>query len=288
VGAIKIAASCRRRWAGDWFRATIARVTDWRKLIDDGGALPDGPSRAALLAEVCEALRSPDPVVRDEQAFSLLADWIPGLDSAERHGLGDAMTRRFEDPEIQARTFAPLILAQIVKQGDYDPAWLAGFARWYPAERDLRGYDPDLGWLHAVAHGADLLGAFGLCPQADPVPLLDLAVARLLADTDYVFAHQEDDRLGYAMALTLTRDELSEAAAVRWLDPIAAAFAAGEPGPVPAYASNSMRTLRFLYLLADRGVRPGWNTGDPITLHHHEIVRDRLAGVLALVAPMTG
>jgi hypothetical protein len=28
--------------------------------------------------------------------------------------------------------------------------------------------------------------------------------------------------------------------------------------------------------------------GDPITLHHHEIVRDRLAGVLALVAPMTG
>jgi hypothetical protein len=89
--------------AGDRLRATIARVTDWRKLIDDGGVLPDGPSRAALIAEVCEALR---PVVRDEQALSLLADWIPGLDSAERHALGDAMTRRFEDSEIQARTYA--------------------------------------------------------------------------------------------------------------------------------------------------------------------------------------
>jgi Protein of unknown function (DUF2785) len=229
-----------------------------------------------------------DPVVRDEQALSLLADWIPGLDSAERHALGDAMTRRFEDSEIQARTFAPLILVQIVKQGDFDPAWLAGFARWYPAEQELRGYDPEVGWLHAVAHGADLLGALGLCPQVDPAPLLDLAAARLLADTNYVFAHQEDDRLGYAIGLTLTRDELSEADSVGWLDPIAGAFAAGQAGSVPPYASNSMRTLRFLYLLADRGVRPGWNTGDPMQLRHRDVLRDRLAGVLALVAPMAG
>jgi hypothetical protein len=46
-----------------------------------------------------------------------------------------------------------------------------------------------------------------------------------------------------------------------------------------------MRTLRFLDLLADRGVRPGWNTGDPMQLCHRDILRDRLAGVLALVAP---
>jgi hypothetical protein len=35
-----------------------------------------------------------------------------------------------------------------------------------PAVRDelayTRGYDPELGWLHAAAHGADLLRAFGL------------------------------------------------------------------------------------------------------------------------------
>jgi hypothetical protein len=263
-------------------------MTTWQKLIDDGGALPDGPLRADALAEACQALRSRDPVVRDEQALTLLADWIPALDPAERHALGDTMTQRFDDPEIQARTFAPLILARIVELGDYDPAWLAGFARWYPAEADVRGYDPELGWLHAVAHGADLLGAFARSPQADPVPLLDLAAARLLADTDYVFAHQEDDRLGYAVGLTLTREELSEADAVGWLDPIAADFAGGEPGPVPAHASNSMRTLRFLYLLADRGVRPEWNSGDPMPLRHRDMLRHRLADVLALVAPMTG
>lgn len=262
-------------------------MADWRKVIDGGSLLPDGASRASVLAELCEDLRSPDPVLRDEQAYALLVSWIPGLDSAERHALGEVMTARFDDPEIQARTFAPLVLAAIVKQGDYEPSWLAAFAKWYPAETDLRGYDPELGWLHAVAHGADLLRAFGRCPHVDPAPLLDLAATRLLAQTDYVFAHQEDDRLAFAIGQTLTRGELTEADAVGWLYPIAAEFAEGEPGPVPAFATNTMRTLRVLYLLADRGVRPEW-TGDPVLLRHHGIVRQRLADVLALVAPFTG
>lgn len=263
-------------------------MTDWRKVIDSGALLPDETSRSGVLAELCEALRSPDPVLRDEQAYALFVSWIPGLHPAERRALGDKMTARFDDPEIQARTFAPLILAAIIGQGDYQPAWLAAFAKWYPAETDLRGYDPELGWLHAVAHGADLLRAFGLSPHVDPAPLLDLATARLLARTGYVFAHQEDDRLAFAVGQTLTRSELSEADAVRWLDPIAAEFDVGEPGPVPPFASNTMRTLRVLYLLADRGIRPGWSDGTPVLLRHHEALRQRLADVLALAAPFTG
>ena len=279
---------------------TVA-MADWQAVLDSalnrGGALPDPASRADALAALCEALRSPDPVLRDEQAYTLLARWIPGLDRQERHALGDTMAARFGDPEIQARAFAPLILAQIVSQGDYDPGWLAAFADWYPAETDLRGHDPELGWLHAVAHGADLLAAFGQHPGVDPAPLLGLATARLLAPTSYVFAQQEDDRLGFAVGQTLIRAELSEAQAVQWLDPIAAEFAAGEPGPVPAFASNTMRTLRVVYLLADRGVWPQrkqWaqrtqrSSGDPQMPRHREILRRRLADVLALAAPYTG
>ena len=263
-------------------------MTDWQQVLDSGGDLPDRASRAAALAELSEALRSPDPVLRDEQAYALLTRWIPGLDPDERHALADAMVARLADPEIQARTFAPLILAAIVSEGEYEPGWLAAFAEWYPAETDLRGYDPELGWLHAVAHGADLLGEFGRHADVDPAPLLDLATARLLAPTSYVFAHQEDDRLGFAIGQTLTRDELTEAEAVRWLDPVAAAFAAGEPGPVPAFASNTMRTLRVVYLLADRGVRLDWSSGDPRLPRHREALRQRLADTLALAAPFTG
>jgi hypothetical protein len=266
----------------------LAIMTDWQKVIDGGFQQPEGGLTPDLIAELSEALRSPNPVLRDEQALPVLATWIPELDPAARHRLADEMAARFADPEIQARTFAPLVLNVILDQGDFDGAWLAAFTRWYPAETDLRGYDAKLGWLHAVAHGADLLGAFGRCPQADPAPLLDVAAARLLAHTDYLFAHQEDDRLAYAIALTLTRTELSEARSVDWLDPVRADFEAGEPGPVPAHASNTMRTLRALYILADRGVRPEWNRGEPVTLAHRDAVLQRLAAVLALVSPMAG
>lgn len=269
-------------------------MVDWNAVVEAGYVLPDGMSHAQAVAELSDALRSPDPRVRDEQAYAVLVRLVPALDDEQRRALGDAMARRLDDPHVQARTFAPLILDALVSTGTFDPAWLAAFAAWYPGEADLRGYDPELGWLHAVAHGADLLGAFGRCPEVAPAPLLDLAVARLLAPTEYVFAHQEDDRLAYAMAILLTRPDLSTDESVAWLGPIAADFAAAEPGPVPAYAANTIRTLRMMYFLADRGVRPpgaetdsdGFNPAVAFT--HREIVKEHLAQVLAMVAPFAG
>lgn len=263
-------------------------MTDWQAVIDDGFRLPEGLSTDYAVAELAEALRSPDPVLRDEQAYVVLFRLIPGLDHARRRSLGAQMAVRLADPQIQARTFAPLILAEIVARGEFEPEWLSAFEAWYPAETDLRGHDPDLGWLHAVAHGADLLGAFGRHTRVEPVRMLRLATARLLAPTDYLFAAQEDDRLAFALALTLTRKELTEQESTGWLAPIAADFAAGEPGPVPAYASNTMRTLRMLYLLADRGVRPDWSKGQPAPVSNREAVKQRLADVLALTAPFAG
>ena len=161
------------------------------------------------MAELTEALRSPDPVLRDELALTVLADLVPTLDPGLRQVLGASMEARFQDPEIQARTLAPLILAELVRHGEFQPSWLAAFEAWYPAETDLRGYDQELGWLHAVAHGADLLGVFGRCAHVDPASMLRLAAERLLAPTGFVLRDQEDDRLGYALALTSTRLELT-------------------------------------------------------------------------------
>lgn len=264
-------------------------MTDWRAVLDDDLRLPDGLSLADAVDELSEALRSPDPVLRDDLALTILPDLVPRLDPGQRRALGDAMAARFQDPEIQARTFAALILAELVGVGEFEPSWLTAFEAWYPAETDLRGYDQKLGWLHAVAHGADLLGAFGRCPRVDPAALLGLAAARLLAPTGHVYRDQEDDRLAYAIALTCTRPELTEAQSVSWLDQVAAEFEALDPGPALPQASNTMRTLRMLYLLADRGVRPSWTGGDdPMPFAHPEPVKQRLAEVLALTAPFAG
>lgn len=249
--------------------------------------IDSAPPTADLLAGVSAALRSPDPLVRDGLAYEQLCRWIPGLGPELLLPLGDEMAGRLSDPEIQARTFAALALTEVVEAGGYRPQWLAAFARWYPAETDLRGLDPELGWLHAVAHGADLLAAFGRSPLvADPTPLLELGAARLLAPTGHVLDALEDDRLGRALALVLTRGELTERQALGWLDTVAAA-PARRPGTVAATVSNTLRTLRVLYLLADRGVRPSRGAG-PLPLVHAAALKRRLAEVLATDAPYAG
>ncbi|WP_051969759.1 DUF2785 domain-containing protein [Kitasatospora azatica] len=243
----------------------------------------------ATIAELSAALRSPDPAVRDEHAYVGLVELIPKLSSEQRQALGDEMAERFADPEVQARTFAPLILAALVKHGAYAPHWLSAFADWYLAEQDLRGYDAELGWLHAVAHGADLLGAFGVHSPADPVALLELGAARMVAPTAQVWDALEDDRLAYALAGILTGPGLTEAQSVGWLDRVAAMFAAGEPGPVPAEASNTIRTLWLLHLCAVRGVRPTRRGDAPaVPLTHAGAVADRLAELLAIPSPFLG
>jgi hypothetical protein len=263
-------------------------VTDWQRIADADFGVPDGASRDALAAELAGALADPDPRVRDGAAYAVLATWISrGEFDGQLPWLGAAMAERFADAQVQARAFAPLVLAWVTERGGYDEHWVRAFADWYPAETDLRGYDTELGWLHAVAHGADLLGVLGRHPQVQPESMLRLGARRMLAGTDVVWRDQEDDRLAFALALTLTRPELTAAQSTGWLVPIDERFAAGEPGPVPAFASNTMRTLRMLYLLADRGVRSE-PAAAPLTLTWRADVLDRVAHTLAAVAWFAG
>lgn len=263
-------------------------MNDWNSVIGDNPYMPGGLGLDETVDELVRLLRSPDPAVRDAFAYTRLARLVPHLDAERRGRLGDAMLPAFDDPETHVRTFAPLILAVLVDAGEFRATWLSAFEAWYPAEADLRGHDAERGWLHAFAHGADLLGEFGCCEHVAPASMLDLAARRLLAQTDYILRDQEDDRLAHAIAMTLTREDLAEADAVGWLDAIEADFKAGSPGPVPAHASNTMRTLRMLYLLVVRGVRPDWSGSAALEVRHRDAVERRLAEVLALVAPFAG
>ncbi|MFD9339692.1 DUF2785 domain-containing protein [Streptomyces sp. NPDC060028] len=260
-------------------------MIDWNSIEAAACAVPADRPMEELVRGLSHALADPDPLIRDGAAYSVLSTWIDRgvIDEPRRLALGDEMVARFCDREIQARTFAPLVLDMLVGKGDLRADWVAAFERWYPNERDLRGHDEKLGWLHAVAHGADLLGRFGCHPEVAPVRMLDLAAARLTADTDHVFDQLEDDRLAMAIARILTRSDMSERDATTWLDPIGTCFGADRiRTPVPAHLTNCLRTLRMLYVFADRGVRPN-AASEPRALHHHEAVKAHLAAVLDLI-----
>jgi hypothetical protein len=237
-----------------------------------------------LVAELSSMLRSPSPGVRDAQAYSTLATWIVDgvLGADQLRELGDEMVARFDDPEVQARTFAPLILDAIVSAGVFEPGWVPPFERWYVGEEDLRGHDAKLGWLHAVAHGADLLGTLGLVPAVEPVEMLRLGIGRLLTPTSYVLRDLEDDRLGFALAATLTRSDLTEEDATRWLDPAARTVAKLPPDGIPPQVTNTLRTLRAAYVLVDHGVRIDRAV---VPVPHREAVKAKVAGVLRAATP---
>jgi hypothetical protein len=124
-------------------------MTDWRSVIGDNTHIPDGLDLDQTTTALTALLRSPDPAVRDGFAYSTLARLVPFLDTQQRRRLGDSVLPAFRDAQTQARTFAPLILDVLVQDGAYRPEWQAAFEAWYPNERDLRGHDPELGWLHA-------------------------------------------------------------------------------------------------------------------------------------------
>jgi hypothetical protein len=256
-------------------------MTDWRQVADEGFGVPVGTDYATLAAELATAIGAADPEVRDGPAYAVLSAWIrDGTLAGQLSWLGDEMAGRFSDVRIEARTFAALVLGWVIEAGAWRQGWVDAFERWYRAETDLRGYDARLGWLHAVAHGADLLGVLGRHPEVPPDRMLALGADRMLADTEYVWRDQEDDRLGHALALTLTRPGLTAEQAVGWLEPVGEKLQTDPPGPVPPFASNTMRTLRVVYLLADRGVTETPD-GPPQALQHRAVLLDQLVRTLS-------
>jgi hypothetical protein len=94
----------------------------------------------------------------------------------------------------------------------------------------------------------------------------------------------EDDRLGYALAATLTRDDLSESDATSWLDPALRALSNPPVEGIAPEVTNTLRTLRVLYVLADHGVRVG-DEKLLTRIPRREQVKTKLADVFRIVTP---
>lgn len=204
-------------------------------------------------------LASPDPEVRDSGAFVTLAGRIGGgeLDDS-LEDIGDHCVTMLEHDAIQARTFGVLILAASVEQlGRLGRArssatrWLQPFMTWYAEETDLRGYDESLGWLHAVAHGADALGCFAEWGDLNPdelEALLELVVTRAATETPHRWAEGEDDRLALATLIVLRQHDFGTTVVSDWVWRLSAVWSSPTDPPTPPAIDNAMRTARSLFI----------------------------------------
>lgn len=261
--------------------------TSWLELADRGWPFPENRTLAEVADELGEVLSAPDPRLRDDLGYTALARWTRegSLDDVLVR-LGDAAAERLTHPDVQARSFAALTLAVVLRRreqvADVVPLadverWCGAFTRWYPAESDTRGWDDELGWLHAVAHGADTAAAFACHLPHRRLEILDACARRIVQrDTDVRYVQLEDARLARALVEVLSDLDVTERQATAWLDVVEAAFADAGTGPVPVWAFNTFATLQSLHLHLARGlVQPVTDAG-----WHVEAVADRVVAIL--------
>jgi len=215
----------------------------------------------------------PDPQLRDDLIYGTLARWITAgvySDDQLRHILTVAVDEQHlfygfgsrDDDSVLTRAFSALLIPPVLavhkQHSVLEPrevqALIAPLQRYLEGERDFRGYDTELGWLHAIAHAADALGSLMQAPDIDGGGVLRLleSLRTAAANQHHVYAHGEDERLAKAMTAGLRRPELSRAERADWL----AGFrplvhACGDMGMPEGYARlvNVNHTLRALYFL---------------------------------------
>ena len=247
----------------------------WLALAKSGFVVPPGEAAAGLLVDMNALLASPDPVLRDEVAYSAAATWIAskrlvGPDDLRRlltlwsANLDDGLGTSGDD-RVLKRSFSALCLSLIAAREAATPFLTAAevdtfhtrLLDYFARERDTRGFVAERGWIHSAAHTADAFKFLARGPHWTPVHtsrLLD-AMARKLDAVDTVFVWGEPERLGAALHAAVRRPDADtpafEAWTTRWVERHTALWAGG-PAVDPArfvVVENAKQTLRALVTL---------------------------------------
>ena len=256
------------------------RLSYWERVVADGYRVPHGAALDDLTTDLVKMLGDGDPRVRDDIAYSVLSTWVSeGVYDELLAGLGDGLVLGLrvglgEDgtDTVLRRSFSAVGLAAVIARDNavhtLHPTtvltWADRSVAWFLAERDLRGWVPERGWVHAVAHGADLLGTLAASRYLGSEELrvlLDVIAERLLIPTEHRFAAGEDDRLAFATMSLLHRDLVSVDELESWLDRVAALWTDPvTPGErESATRTNAVAYARALHLQLLLGV-----TGTPV------------------------
>lgn len=211
----------------------------WRGIVEAGYAVPQGESAASLIVELSGLLGSRDPEERDTFGYGIPARWIyvQKLLSPEdlrrimalwtanlRKGIGESGT-----DSVLLRSFSALDLSILAAHDNQVPflgeeefrRLLDAALAYLRDERDVRGYVEGVGWMHSVAHTADLLKFLGrsrhLRPE-DQGRILEAIGAKLAAPGGIVYTFGEDERLARAVVSLARRDDVDRAALGAWLE----------------------------------------------------------------------
>ena len=91
---------------------------------------------------------------------------------------------------------------------------------YYKNEKDLRGYEKKVGFIHSIAHSADMFAQLVKCKELDSTDfesMLEAIIDKFKIDS-YTYVSDEDERTVSAIFNLLERDILSKEFLISWLN----------------------------------------------------------------------
>ena len=216
-------------------------IAFWKSIRAHDFAVPSGESEK-LAVEIVDLAADPDPVLRDECGYEILADWIykRNLLSGEtleavRRKLIPGMTYHIgesDNPTVFRRSFSALYMSILAARDLREPflsesafrETLTTALTCYGKEQDLRGYVSGNGWAHATAHVADLLKFLGRNSQlkvADQARIIT-AIQQRCGSVPSVFVWGEDARIAAALASIVMRKDFDPSGFGPWFKALSA------------------------------------------------------------------
>lgn len=247
----------------------------WLALARGGFNVPAGATATSVLLEMQPLLASPDPALRDEVAYGaaerwILRDRVVGPDGLRRFmrlwqtGLSNGLGTVGDD-RLYGRTFSALCLSLIAARDVATPFLTNDEARglldrlldYLTRERDLRGFDPQHGWMHAVAHTSDGLKflARGAHWRPDDLGRVLTVLDQVVERNGAVFVWGEQERVAAALHAAVRRTDADPAAVeawlARWIERHTALWAQGPLVDPKRFAAveNTKQVLRALTAL---------------------------------------
>lgn len=202
-------------------------LADWQRIYDQrAGSISNADG---LTEQLLPCLGSPNPVLRDTYGYGLYTHWLRNeqLSTGTKQRLFAELLNNLDSKDSLLRSFSALILSEILRADainsflsttERDSLQLKSSAALI-AETDFRGFDEKIGWVHPVAHLADVHWRLALHPEltsAQASNMLEAIASKAVTDeSSYIF--NESDRLARVVAIIIRTEILDANDVATWL-----------------------------------------------------------------------
>lgn len=266
--------------------ATFNSEYAWKSLLESVSAvlatnqqphLEQVRELVSFLPKICSSL---DPRLRDELGYTTIRKLVSNHqlslpvinDLVKILTLSEVMLRNIADPSDSesavSRSFAALFLAEAIKWDGYHPrqgnayglqveAYSSAWERcgaMLNLENNLDGFHQTYGWIHTIAHLADLIGPLILHPLAEETHAIGLidGLSFMLERRSVGFSWAEERRIGISLLMAFD-SRWSELLLSRFLERVGG----DQTKPSHHLKISVIESTAFYY------VKMGWTAKDP-------------------------